>query len=69
MLCFYVCFQFNKAGHSGYETFIMLNSTEHVNNRVQNVKITTIVGISAFIRRVNTTFESLKHEKSLFSAF
>ena len=30
LLGFYVFFQYNKARPRGYETFIMLNSTEHV---------------------------------------
>ena len=44
----------------------MLNSAEHEIYLANKIKMPTIVGILTFIRRIDTAFENLKQEKSLF---
>ena len=50
----------------GYQTFFMLNSTEHEFFLLINVKMPTVVGILTFISRKNGTFPFLKPQPRLF---
>ena len=53
----------------GYKTYFILNSAEHDIFLLINVEMPTIVGISTFMSRKNSTLGLSEHEKCLISLY